>query len=149
MNDVISRLSQLIEAVPQRLAVSETVLSNRPAPDKWSPKEILGHLCDSAVNNLARFINVQIVEQPFSVESYDQNQWALLQHYQQASIQDIVQLWIYLNKSIIRVISTIPEEKYDCMCKLSNGDTVSLQWLISDYLAHMEHHLRQISEDSI
>lgn len=149
MNDVISRLSQLIEAVPKILAVSETVLSTRPAPDKWSKKEILGHLCDSAVNNLARFINAQIAEPPFSVESYDQNQWVRLQHYQQASIQDIVQLWIYLNKSIIRVISTIPEDKYGCMCKLFNGDTVSLQWLVSDYLAHMEHHLRQISADSI
>lgn len=148
MNDLLSRLSQMIDAVPLQLETfSETALATHPAPNKWSPKEILGHLCDSAVNNLFRFINSQIEEAPFLVQKYDQDQWVRLQHYKQAPIAEIVQFWIYLNKSVIRVISTIPEEKYSCMCKLPNGDIVTLQWLISDYLSHMEHHLQQISEN--
>ncbi|WP_414851011.1 DinB family protein [Brevibacillus sp. IT-7CA2] len=150
MNDLLSRLSQIIAVVPQQLkALPETSLSTRPAPNKWSSKEILGHLCDSAVNNLFRFINLQIVEEPFSVQKYDQDRWVRLQNYQLASTVDIVQFWIYLNKSIIRVISTTPEEKYSCMCKLPNGNTVTFQWLVSDYLSHMEHHLRQIPVNSI
>lgn len=124
MNDLLSRLSQIIDVLPQQLeALSETVLSTRPAPNKWSSKEILGHLCDSAINNLYRFINLQIEEEPFSIQKYDQDQWARLQNYQHASVEEIVQFWVYLNKSIIRVISSTPEEKYACICRLPNGDT--------------------------
>ena len=149
MNDLISRLSQIIEALPLELeAVSESALASRPSPNKWSSKEIMGHLCDSAIHNLSRFINAQMEESPFSVQKYDQDQWVRLQHYQLTPITDIIPFWIYLNKSILRVISAIPEEKCASMCTLPNGDTVTLQWLVSDYLSHMEHHLQQIAENT-
>jgi hypothetical protein len=38
---------------PERAAV-------RPAPGKWSPKEIVGHLIDSASNNHGRFVRAQL-----------------------------------------------------------------------------------------
>jgi hypothetical protein len=28
----------------------------KPSENKWSKKEILGHLCDSAFNNIRRFV---------------------------------------------------------------------------------------------
>ena len=31
---------------------SEEILKKKPSPEKWSKKEILGHLIDSAINNL-------------------------------------------------------------------------------------------------
>ncbi|CAM3599763.1 DinB family protein [Brevibacillus invocatus] len=148
MNELIFRLSQIIDALPPELeALSETALASRPSPNKWSSKEILGHLCDSAIHNLTRFIHAQMEEAPFSIQKYDQNQWVRLQHYQLAPITDIIPFWIYLNKSILRIISAIPQEKCTTVCILPNGDTVTLQWLVSDYLTQMEHHLQQMAEN--
>ena len=70
--------------------------------------------------------------------------WVDSQGYFDASIDEILSLWISLNRSIVRVISRLPREKYFYTCVTSNGDVVTLEWLISDYLQHMEHHLQQI-----
>ncbi len=148
MKKAVSRLTYLVEIVPQKLAAySEEEVSVRPVPNKWSKKEILGHLCDSAINNLSRFIKAQL-EKPVSfVHKYDQEQWVLLQNYQNTKSEDILKLWIALNQSIIRVISILPENTYSSICKLYNGDTVTLKWLITDYVEHMEHHLKQVFPD--
>lgn len=145
MEQIISRLTYLAERVPEHLkSFSELELAIRPAPGKWSKKEIIGHLCDSAMNNLSRFIKVQIEEQPFVVVRYEQDQWVKLQNYQEVETEEILQLWKSLNQSMIRVISGIPEEKIGYTCELYNGDVVTLEWMIRDYVEHMEHHLGQV-----
>ncbi|HZG15695.1 MAG TPA: DinB family protein [Candidatus Bathyarchaeia archaeon] len=145
MLEAASRLTALLQTIPEQLsAFTEEELSVRSAPHKWSKKEILGHLCDSAINNLSRFVRAQTDEHPFSVVGYAQNEWVSIQAYQDAPFEDILQLWATLNKSIVRVISPLTEEKGQHPCILSNGDHVTLLWLINDYVDHMEHHLRQI-----
>lgn len=145
MEQIISRLTYLVTRVPVQLQTfSESELTKRPALDKWSKKEIVGHLCDSAINNLSRFIKVQFEEQPFVVTRYEQDQWVKLQKYQGADIETILKLWENLNLSIIRVVSAISELKLGYVCELYNGEIVTLEWMIRDYVAHMEHHLEQI-----
>lgn len=134
----------MVERVPAQLqSISKSELSIRPAPGKWSKKEIMGHLCDSAINNLSRFIKVQTEKQPFEVVRYEQDQWVKLQNYQEVDIDVILQLWRSLNLAMIRVISGIPEEKIGYVCNLY-GDVVTLKWMIQDYVEHMEHHLGKI-----
>lgn len=147
MEAIAEKLNSLIQQVPQKiknLAVED--LSKRPAQNKWSGKEILGHLCDSAVNNLQRFIRVQFEDQPFVITAYEQEKWVSVQKYQDTSINDIMELWVCLNRQIARIITGIPREKYLYLCKIDNSQTVTLQALVEDYLDHMNHHLTQIYE---
>ncbi|MFD4817075.1 DinB family protein [Peribacillus butanolivorans] len=122
--------------------MSELEVSQRPMPDKWSKKEILGHLCDSAINNLERFIKIQYEEQPFALTPYNQDQWVDIQDYQDISIEEIINLWCGLNKKIIKIISKTPYEKLAYQCDIGNNQMKTLEWLIQDYLDHMEHHLK-------
>lgn len=146
MHHIISKLQHHVMEVPKRFqSLSEEHASKRPAPAKWSKKEILGHLCDSAVNNVGRFVKAQY-EQPYKVIGYQQDQWVNRQDYQNRPAAEIVQLWVCLNQSIIRVLSAMPGEKYGHLCELPDGSAVTLQWLANDYLEHMEHHLRQLDE---
>lgn len=46
---------------------SKEELLSKPAPGKWSKLEILGHLIDSAINNLKRFTEIQFLPQPYKV----------------------------------------------------------------------------------
>lgn len=144
MNAIIERLEVLIGKVPEEFNnFTDSEKANRPNLNKWSKKEILGHLCDSATNNIHRFIKVQFEDQPHLLTSYMQNDWVSTQRYQDVDSNDIVDYWISLNKHVIRVIRGIPPEKLKYLFVMGDGKTVTLEWLIQDYLDHMEHHLQQ------
>ena len=144
MRAIIERINYLVQAVPSRVKVfSEQELSSQLV-GKWSKKEILGHLCDSATNNHHRFTKIQFEKQPFVVSPYSQNNWVLVQDYQSIPSDEIVNLWSTLNRQIVRVISKTPEEKLLYICDMGDNKYITLYDLIQDYLRHMDHHLRQI-----
>jgi len=124
-------------------------LLNRPAPGKWSKQEILGHLIDSAINNLQRFTEIQFLPQPYKVISYQQNELVALNYYQDLPIGHLLDLWKALNLQISYVVQNIPSEKfhYPVDPQYENKEMKSLGWIICDYVAHLEHHLRQITGD--
>ncbi|GGE58815.1 DinB family protein [Priestia taiwanensis] len=144
MQRVISNLNEWIYIVEQEcMYMFEEDVSKRPALNKWSQKEVLGHLCDSAVNNLTRFIKIQYEAQPFILTTYKQEEWVDLQGYEDMPIEEIVQLWCSLNRKIVRAIGKIPSEKLAYQSVTSDGELVTLEWLIEDYVAHMEQHLKK------
>src|SRR6185369_15342018 len=57
-------------ATPLLLGMSDDVASAPTAPEKWSRKQIIGHLIDSATNNHQRFVRVE----PDGFH-YDQDAW--------------------------------------------------------------------------
>ncbi|MGH2575122.1 MAG: DinB family protein [Ignavibacteria bacterium] len=142
---ILNRLTYLVNEIPIRInEFSESEMNNKPAPNKWSKKEILGHLIDSASNNHHRFVRVQFESQPFTIIEYKQNQWVSSQDYHNSPVENLINLWQSYNKHLIHVISKIPQEKLGYICNVDNEKQVSLLWLIEDYLSHMEHHLKQI-----
>ncbi|WP_090827507.1 DinB family protein [Paenibacillus sp. yr247] len=145
MKPTIESLNHWITELPAKIyAMSEFDLSDRTQPNKWSKKEILGHLSDSALNNLQRFVRAQYEDQPYVVIKYAQNQWVELMNYQNLPIDHIVNLWLSLNKQIAEVIAKIPEDKLQSSCEIGEEQTVTLEWIIKDYMEHLEHHLKQI-----
>ena len=118
---------------------------SKPHADKWSNKEIIGHLCDSAQVNLQRFIRCTY-ESGFKL-IYHQDEWVNVQHYRDAPPDDVLTLWLLLNKQIIRVWKNYPAERLQARCDNSR-DGVSLhtvEELAIDYVAHLKHHLQQVT----
>src|SRR4030095_2595683 len=61
---IANELVGVVETASQQLRLlQETEVSLKPAPGKWSKKEILGHLIDSATNNHQRFVRTQMTEE--------------------------------------------------------------------------------------
>jgi hypothetical protein len=145
MEAILKRLNYWIIEVPSRIqALSERNLSVRPKPNNWSKKEILGHLCDSSLTNLQRFVRAQYQSQPYTVLKYDQNQWVELMDYQNLPTEHILNLWVILNKQVVGVITNISEDRLLYSCEIGEEKFVTLEWLIKDYVEHIEHHLEQI-----
>jgi hypothetical protein len=72
----MQQLEVYIESFPGKLKqFSSEELLKRPAQGKWSKQEILGHLIDSAINNLKRFTEIQFLPQPYTVISYSKMNW--------------------------------------------------------------------------
>lgn len=145
LQTALSQLEKHIQEVPERYQQTPVdVLLQRPAPNKWSKQEILGHLTDSAVNNLKRFTDAQYLPQPYQVLRYQQDDAVAVNRYQQLPLEHLLQLWSALNKQIAYVISNIPTEKLAYTIITPSGVSQTLEWLAIDYVEHMEHHLKQV-----
>lgn len=116
----------------------------KPNPLRWSKKELLGHLIDSATTNLRRLIVAQYQQGTKIV--YDQDKWVAIQDYQAMDVQDIQNLWRLLNLQLSIVIGKIPQNKLDYTCDTGIGkaEVHSLVFFIEEYIVHLKYHLAQI-----
>lgn len=133
-----------VEAAARRLAaVDEVLAARRPAPGKWSSKEIIGHLVDSAANNHQRFVRAQQPD-PLMLPPYAQDHWVGVQDYQGADWRELQELWRVYNRHLARVMRRIPREKLGVVVRIGSSDPVTLGYLVEDYVVHLKHHLAQI-----
>jgi len=114
------------------------------SPEKWSKKEILGHLCDSAITNIRRFVVTQYKENENIV--YDQDLWVKAQNYQNIPTQDVINLWKFLNFQIVHTVENIPDEALQRTCDTTktNPQNFTLEFIIQDYVDHLKYHLKAI-----
>ncbi|MBL7775260.1 MAG: DinB family protein [Saprospiraceae bacterium] len=148
-------LIQLIEQwEPLLRQVSSQQAATAPAPGKWAPVEIVGHLIDSASNNHGRFLRAQQSDALLGLP-YDQDFWVERQQYRQADWTELVGLWAGFNRLIARLMDATPEkallqqrEQHNldqiAFRPLPAGQPATLLYFMLDYVAHLEHHLRQI-----
>lgn len=138
---VCDGLKKLLGEVPNLFnQFTEREINSKPSPNKWSKKEILGHLCDSCMINIERLIRVQYEDKPFII--YNQDEWVELQDYQNMTINQIIDLWTNLHQQLIRIITRFPQNKLESL--IDNGKEVTAKFIILDYLDHQQHHLKQI-----
>ncbi|AMR40365.1 DinB family protein [Elizabethkingia anophelis] len=124
--------------------ISEDEWSYKASPEKWSRKEILGHLCDSAFTNIRRFVVTQYKENENIV--YDQDEWVKAQNYQNIPTAEVINLWKSLNYQIVHIVENIPDEVLQRTCDTSKTtpEILTLEVLIKGYIDHLHHHLKTI-----
>jgi hypothetical protein len=146
MRKVVEELKQLIEAYSTKIsAIPEAEFSAKPLPHKWSRKEVLGHLIDSAQNNLRRFICSQYEQTPPKIV-YDQDFWVKANGYQEVEKEEVIQMWKQINLRIAAVLGKMPKENFSRTADTGKTkmELHSLEFLAEDYVKHMKHHLNQI-----
>lgn len=131
------------QTLPKLRALSEDGVTRSRGAGKWVKKEILGHLIDSAVNNHQRFVRAQMTER-LVWPGYEQDRWVAAQNYRERPWKEIVSLWEQMNRHLAHVMANVPADRLGAKCVIGDGDPVTLEWLMSDYLRHLRHHLDQI-----
>ncbi|HMD33354.1 MAG TPA: DinB family protein [Vicinamibacterales bacterium] len=149
----VDRFDRVVaDAYGRMLAMDDAETAARPAPGKWSPKEIVGHLIDSAVNNQARFVRAQ-AQDDLVFAGYDQDAWVRAQRYNDRSWRDLVETWRALNGHVAAVMRVTPSDVADRPRARHNLAEIGFQqpppvatlaFLMRDYVVHLQHHLRQI-----
>lgn len=117
----------------------------KPTPERWSISEVMGHLVDSACNNHQRFVRGQFCDE-LQFPKYEQNQWVAAAGYQDFSWETLINLWTDYNRLIAAVIRKIPDAKLKTNCTVGSYGPCTLEFLVTDYLDHMRHHLSKLEE---
>jgi hypothetical protein len=159
MAEWLDDFKQTIEtSVPRLLQISEEQSEQPRSEEHWSSKQIIGHLIDSAANNHARFVMGQMKDD-LVFPGYEQDRWVEIQHYQQASWTQLVDLWRAYNLHLLHVMSWTAADKLHHRCTQHNLETIAfetvgeaepatLSYLMKDYVVHLKHHLGQILSES-
>lgn len=134
-------ISDLVEVAKTR---SNEEMERKSLPTQWSKKEIIGHLIDSGINNLQRFSEIPFKKQPYQVRAYAQDDLVKSNRYQDASLDELLQLIKSLNNRIKALIKIRNEESLQLTVITPEGEQRDLKFLMDDYVNHFEHHLRQI-----
>jgi len=141
MKQTAKELETLVnEYVPLMKNICEDALFFKPAPDKWSKKEIIGHLIDSALSNSRRFIVAQYEEAPKIV--YPQVEWVVASAYQSYNTDELIHLWALLNKHICHILENTPEHLWQRTCMTEQLHTI--EWVAADYVKHLKHHMHAV-----
>ena len=150
----LNDFEQTIRSATTRLQEISAEKSGESAPGKWSRKQILGHLIDSAANNHQRFVRSQLTDDLVFL-GYEQDRWVSTQKYNDESWPDLIDLWRAYNLHLLHVVSNIPEPVLTKPRAQHNLDQIAwqtvdksepttLDYFVRDYLGHMKHHLDQI-----
>ncbi|MEM7656841.1 MAG: DinB family protein [Bacteroidota bacterium] len=148
LRQILAQFQTILPTVP----VAD--LEAKPDPDRWSHKEILGHLIDSAHNNHQRFLRAE-AQSNLIFQGYAQEEWVRLNRYQERSLEEIVGLLLAMNEHIAVLVEGLSPEALQQETREHNfhqigmnpveaGSPASLRYLIWDYLFHLEHHLSQV-----
>ncbi|HVH11740.1 MAG TPA: DinB family protein [Longimicrobium sp.] len=141
---VAEELVQVVRLAAADLrGIAPDAAMERPAPGKWSRKEILGHLVDSASNNHQRFVRAQEGAE-MRGPGYAQDHWVAVQDYQGRDWQELIALWEAYNLHLAHGIRAIPAPRLATPCIIADREPVTLLYVVQDYLDHLKHHLRQI-----
>jgi hypothetical protein len=151
LKEILSEVKPRLERIP------ESESTSKPNPNKWSKKEILGHLIDSASNNHQRFVRAGLQDN-LVFQGYQQEESVQLQDFQHADWKNLIELWYEFNLFLATVIDGLPDEIKNKRHQYHNLDEIAwktvpktdfatLDYFMKDYVGHLEHHVRQILPD--
>jgi len=148
-------LRAVLESGEARLrALTEEASARRPAPGQWSPREVVGHLIDSAANNHARFVRAQLADD-LVFPGYEQDAWIAVEHFQDAEWSALQGLWSAYNRHLAHVMEHAdreallrPRARHNLheigWAPVAESEPVTLEWFMRDYVGHLAHHLDQV-----
>ena len=137
----IKEFRNIIEAFNKTLQqVPDKYTTIRLAEDKWSLKEIAGHLIDSAANNHQRFVRLQ-EGNLISFPGYNQESWIQIQKYNEFDWYELIEFWKLYNILLVHIIEEMDQATLNNIFVL-DGEKLRLDWLVNDYFEHMKWHIK-------
>lgn len=144
MKETIKNLKNLILKAENYFQTASPEEIEKKSDEKWSKKEILGHLIDSGINNLQRFTEIEFKPKPYPIRSYMQNELVIANNYQNADLAELLDFWKAINHRIEKVMARQTAESLGSEILINGTQIETLEFLMKDYVKHLEQHLSQI-----
>lgn len=115
----------------------------KPAPDKWSVREIIIHIMDSEINAYVRCRKI-IAESSSTITAYDQDKWAQTLNYKDMNIDIAVEVFKFLRMITHDLLISLPDEVWEnYVIHPQTGNMKLTEWL-KIYIVHITKHCSQM-----
>jgi hypothetical protein len=135
-------------ATPAKLArllkgVSPAKLRKRPAPAKWSVREILLHLADTEI--VSGFRIRMILGKPGTpLAGFDQDDWVVAGNYGQRDVRTALAQFTSLRAANLALLKTLRPEQWKHVGMHAERGEESVETIVSMMAGHDLNHLGQI-----
>ncbi|MDQ3950064.1 MAG: DinB family protein [Gemmatimonadota bacterium] len=138
----------VLQATPERLRkiVQNTpaaVLRRQPAPDRWSPAQIIAHLADSEIVASYR-LRMILAHNGVDIQAFDQNEWAANLAYEAAEPDESVDLFDATRVANLRLLRRVDPHLHENYGLHAERGRETVSHLIRLYAGHDLNHLGQI-----
>jgi uncharacterized damage-inducible protein DinB len=127
----------------------EATITARKNSQGRSIRQIVGHMADSASNNIHRVIHMHYQESPIHYPDYanlgNNDRWIAIQNYQEEDWGELVRLWASLNRHMVHLIRQVDKSRLDHFWISALNEKVTLEEMITDFPRHFKLHLDEIS----
>jgi hypothetical protein len=121
-----------------------TIAGRRYAPDKWTLKEILGHLCDDERIFAYRALCIARGDTR-ELPGFDENDYMAGSNFETRSLANLIDEYRIVRAASIALFDSLSEEAW-LRRGIVNGYEASVRGLVFHVAGHELHHLRTIKE---
>ena len=140
---LVARYKEGYRAVADALAgASDAELDARPAPDKWSAREIVHHLADSEMQSAFRLRHMLAADRP-TIAAYDQDEFARRLHYDRP-IAASLSAFKAARESTAELLDRLGESDWSRLGYHPEHETYGVEKWMHIYAAHAHDHADQI-----
>lgn len=116
----------------------------RYAPDKWSAKEVLGHVCDSERIFAYRALRISRGDRT-PIEGFEQDDYVRNGPFGRVPLEEIVEDYIAVRQATLTVLRNLDEAAWKRR-GIANKNEVSVRALAFMIAGHEVHHRRMLEE---
>jgi hypothetical protein len=118
-------------------------LGHRPAPGKWSIREIVAHLADDELVGAYR-IRLILSAPGTPIQAFDQDVWAGTGRYATRDVADSLALYRALRRANLDFLQSLTEQEWDTYGIHAERGVESLRDIAKYFAGHDINHFRQI-----
>jgi DinB superfamily len=140
---LIAKYQEGYRVVSQALqGISERELDARPAPGKWSAREIVHHLADSEMTSAIRLRRLIAEDRP-GIQGYDQDEYARRLYYDRP-IQPSLEAFRAARETTAQILERMTEAQWGREGTHSQSGRYTVERWLEIYADHAHNHADQI-----
>jgi hypothetical protein len=138
----------LLAAAPGRLAsliegLADAELGRRPAPEKWSIREIVAHLADDELVGAYR-LRMILSSPGTAIQAFDQDIWARTGRYERTDVRESLELFRVLRQANLTLLRSLRTEEWDLFGVHAERGAESIRDVAMYFAGHDINHFEQI-----
>jgi hypothetical protein len=130
------------EVIKALEGATEAELDRRPAPEKWSSREIVHHLADSEMTSAIRLRRLIAEDQPV-IQGYDEAEYARRLHYDRP-IEASLQAFGAARACTVPFLERLTPAEWERVGTHSESGAYSVDKWLQIYAVHAHNHADQI-----
>ncbi|WP_165971986.1 DinB family protein [Paenibacillus piri] len=147
MNELIQAYAQGYDQLTEALnGVSEELLHFKPAPDKWSIKEVIIHVSDAEMIAIYRMKKIIAENNPLLFK-FDPDAWAGRLKYESLDLQHYLELFKLQRAGMTAVLKGLQPDDWERTGVHNIAGKQTLKDIVSMFVGHVSRHIQQIERN--